>query len=88
MKQSPSLTIPDARITVGLRHQISHYLHIAHPVNSFSNNSTMGYDYTDYTVESPIKGHFGANSFVPCREVVSISEVNKVLAWCHNKCPL
>ena len=28
-----------------------------------------------YTVEPPNKGHFGANSFVPCREVVSISEV-------------
>ena len=26
------------------------------------------------TVEPPNKGHFGANSFVPCREVVSISE--------------
>ena len=26
------------------------------------------------TVESPNKGHFGANSFVPCREVVPISE--------------
>ena len=28
-----------------------------------------------YTVEPPNKGHFGANSFVPCREVVPISEV-------------
>ena len=27
------------------------------------------------TVEPPNKGHFGANSFVPCREVVCISEV-------------
>ena len=27
------------------------------------------------TVEPPNKGHFGANSFVPCREVVPISEV-------------
>ena len=27
------------------------------------------------TVELPNKGHFGANSFVPCREVVPISEV-------------
>ena len=27
------------------------------------------------TVETPNKGHFGANSFVPCREVVPISEV-------------
>ena len=26
-------------------------------------------------VEPPNKGHFGANSFVPCREVVLISEV-------------
>ena len=26
------------------------------------------------TVEPPSKGHFGANSFVPCREVVPISE--------------
>ena len=26
------------------------------------------------TVEPPNKGHFGANSFVPCREVVPISE--------------
>ena len=29
-----------------------------------------------YTVEPPNKGHFGANSFVPCREVFPISEVN------------
>ena len=29
----------------------------------------------DYTVEPLNKGHFGANSFVPCREVVPISEV-------------
>ena len=27
------------------------------------------------TVEPPNKGHFGANSFVPCGEVVPISEV-------------
>ena len=27
------------------------------------------------TVEPPNKGHFGGNSFVPCREVVPISEV-------------
>ena len=27
-----------------------------------------------YTVELPNKGHFVANSFVPCREVVPISE--------------
>ena len=27
------------------------------------------------TVEPPKKGHFEANSFVPCREVVPISEV-------------
>ena len=27
------------------------------------------------SVEPPNKGHFGANSFVPCREVVPISEV-------------
>ena len=38
-----------------------------------------------YTVEPPNKGQFGANSFVPCRVVVPISEV---LAWCCNKCPL
>ena len=25
-------------------------------------------------VEPPNKGHFGANSFVPCREVIPISE--------------
>ena len=44
-----------------------------------------------YTVEPLNKGHFGANSFVPCREVVPISEVKyytKLLAWCRNKCPL
>ena len=29
------------------------------------------------TVEPLNKGHFGANSFVPCREVVPISEVKK-----------
>ena len=28
-----------------------------------------------YTVEPPNKGHFGGNKFVPCREVVPISEV-------------
>ena len=28
-----------------------------------------------YTVEPPNKGHLGANSFVPCREVLPISEV-------------
>ena len=28
-----------------------------------------------YTVEPPNKGHFGANSVVPCRKVVPISEV-------------
>ena len=28
----------------------------------------------NFTVEPPNKGHFGANSFVPCREVVPISE--------------
>ena len=27
-----------------------------------------------HTVEPPNKGHFRANSFVPCREVVPISE--------------
>ena len=27
-----------------------------------------------YTVEPPNKGHYGANDFVPCREVVPISE--------------
>ena len=41
-----------------------------------------------YTVEPPNKGHFGANSFVYFREVVPISEVSIVLAWCCNKCPL
>ena len=37
-----------------------------------------------YTVEPPNKGHYGANDFVPCREVVPMSEVKqytKVLAW-------
>ena len=30
----------------------------------------------EHAVEPPNKGHFGANSsFVPCREVVPISEV-------------
>ena len=35
------------------------------------------------TVEPLNKGHFGANSFVPCREVVPISEVkiHQVLAY-------
>ena len=41
-----------------------------------------------YTVEPPNKGHFGANNFVPCREVVPISEVKYVLALSCNKCPL
>ena len=31
--------------------------------------------WTQCTVEPLNKGHFGANSFVPCREVVLISEV-------------
>ena len=38
----------------------------------------------DATPEIPNKGHFGANIFVPCREVIPISEVKKytkVLAW-------
>ena len=30
------------------------------------------------TVEPPNKGHFGGNNFVPCREVVPISEVNNI----------
>ena len=32
--------------------------------------------YVSITVEPLNKGHFGANSFVPCREVGPISEVN------------
>ena len=28
-----------------------------------------------HTVEPPNKGHFRGNNFVPCREVVPISEV-------------
>ena len=32
------------------------------------------------TVEPPNKGHFGANRFVPCREVVPISEVPLYIA--------
>ena len=35
--------------------------------------TTAGWVY--FTVEPLNKGHFGANSFVPCREVVPISEV-------------
>ena len=38
-------------------------------------------------VEPLNKGHYGANSFVHCREVVLIVEV-KIQAWCGNKCPL
>ena len=37
-----------------------------------------------YTVQPPNKGHYGANDFVPCREVIPMSEVKqytKVLAW-------
>ena len=37
-----------------------------------------------YTVEPQNKGHYGANDFVPCREVIPMSEVKqytKVLAW-------
>ena len=30
--------------------------------------------YLQYTAEPPNKGNFGANSFVPCREVVPISK--------------
>ena len=33
------------------------------------------------TVEPLNKGHFGANSFVPCREVVPISEVKYTLKY-------
>ena len=32
------------------------------------------------TVEPPNKGHFGVNSFVPCREVVSSSEMSGLLS--------
>ena len=39
-----------------------------------------------YTVEPPNnKGHFGANSFVPCREVVPISEVKNT---CREAVPI
>ena len=38
-------------------------------------NYTRVQVYTVYTVEPPNKGHFGVNSFVPCREGVPISEV-------------
>ena len=31
----------------------------------------------DYTVEPPNKGHYEAKEFVPCREVVLISEVKE-----------
>ena len=45
------------------------------------------------TVEPPSKGHFGANHFVPCREVVLFSEVENVLHtcicfWGYGRCPL
>ena len=43
------------------------------------------------TGEPPNKRHFGGNSFVPCREVVPISEVNNTkvyIAGGRNKCPL
>ena len=36
--------------------------------------STQTGQHSRCTVEPPNKGHFGANSFVPCREVVPISE--------------
>ena len=36
---------------------------------------------TIHTGELLNKGHYGANNFVPCREVVPISEVNNILEW-------
>ena len=52
--------------------------------------NTSLYEHTEVpnpiTVGPPNKGHFGGNNFVPCREVVPISEV--IIAWCRNKCSL
>ena len=39
------------------------------------NPAFVSLTFSPCTVELPNKGHFGANSFVPCREVVPISEV-------------
>ena len=39
---------------------------------NYDSEETAGYV---CTVEPPNKGHFGGNNFVPCREVVPISEV-------------
>ena len=45
-----------------------------------------------YTVEPPNKEDFGANRFVPCRDVVPISEVYKTIhlsiSMGLNKCPV
>ena len=43
-------------------------------INTHITQVTTG-SMSNITVESPNKGHFGANSFVPCKEVVPISEV-------------
>ena len=38
-------------------------------------NCSLVLSHVLHTVEPLNKGHFGANTFVPCREVVPISEV-------------
>ena len=52
---------------------MDHCLVIERNFKRFSTESIL--KITVYAVEPPNKGHFGANSFVPCREVVPISEV-------------
>ena len=52
---------------------LSHRISIMSPLHHCFSCS-IGLNYV-YTVGPPNKGHFGANRFVPCREVVPISEV-------------
>ena len=50
---------------------------LLHPYIVLLGNSRNGNTFAliSSTVEPPNKGHFGANGFVPCREVVPFSEV-------------
>ena len=54
----------------GLKHRINIEGNIQGKTFSLSYILVCG----NFHVEPPNKGHFGANSFVPCREVVPISE--------------
>ena len=52
-----------------------HYLTFCDMTSSHLKHQTLSLFPDVYTVEPPNKGYFEANSFVPCKEVVPISEV-------------